>query len=301
MNPPQPPYSYNYSQFQPRRPAPPPPRRRRWPAVLLVMAIFAALGLLVQHLDAAAPVSRLLHHKVVPKRDINTAGLQAALAPIFANNPNIKIGVATVDVESGKAAQFGSLDPFVAASTAKIITAACYLHMVENGSATLNETVGGYAAQFQLQQMINQSNNDSWNALNDRIGLGNLAAYAHQNGAASYDIDDNALTPGDEAQVLQRLYTGKLLNASDTQLVLGYMQHTNNEDMIPAAGINGTIYHKYGLLDGNLHDVGIISSGQHGVALAIYTSGNDLSDYNARAALIQQIAKTIAPYYLGSG
>lgn len=300
VNPNSNPYSSNYSQFIPRRPAPPPPRPKRWPWVLLLIVLLSTAVWGIDRFRHLPFVQQTILHHHVGKKPIDTVALSAALAPIIGSDPSVKISVATVDLDNGQAATFGSNDPFVAASTAKLITAACFLHNVEQGVDSLDEQLNGYSAQFQLQQMINQSDNDSWNALNDDIGLGNLLKYAQTHGVDSYNLDQNSLTAADEARLLAKLYSGQLLNQQHTQLLLGFMQHTNEEEMIPAAVPAGvTVYHKYGLLGGDLHDVGILTYQGHAVALAIYTDADDLSDQKARMATIQAITHTVVQHYFG--
>jgi beta-lactamase class A len=268
-----------------------------------VLVLLVLLGVLVWGVDRFRHLpfvqQKILHHHVA-KKPVDTSPLNAALAPILARNPSVKISVATVDLDNDQAANFGSSNAFVAASTAKLITAACFLHSVEQGQDSLDEQLDGYSAQFQLQQMINQSDNDSWNVLNSAVGLNNLLKYAQANGVGSYNLDQNSLTAADEAQLLTRLYKGQLLNQQHTQLLLGYMQHTNEEEMIPSAVPSGvTVNHKYGLLDGNLHDVGVLTYQGHSVALAIYTDADDLSDQTARIATIQDITKAVVQFYFG--
>jgi beta-lactamase class A len=278
----------------------PPKRRKRWPYFVLLVVVLAVVAIGSDKIRRTPLVQQKILHHSTPKKAVDTTALNAALAPILTANPSVKVSVATVDLDNNQAAAFGTGGAFVAASTAKLITAACFLHDIEQGTHSLNEQLDGYSAEFQLQQMVNQSDNDSWNLLNTDLGLSHLLAYAHSNGTPSYNLDDNSLTATDEAQLLARLYKDQLLSHDHTQLLLSYMQNTNEEDMIPAAlPVGVTAYHKYGLLDGNLHDVGILAYQGHALALAIYTSGADLTDNKARIATIQSITRTVVQYYFG--
>ncbi len=93
------------------------------------------------------------------------------------------------------------------------------------------------------------------------------------------------------AKILAQLYQGKLINTAHTAELLSYMQHTNDETMLPAgAGSGVTAYHKYGLLDGNLHDVGLISKKGSTFSIAVYTKNINDRDDAARAKTIAGIA-----------
>ena len=101
------------------------------------------------------------------------------------------------------------------------------------------------------------------------------------------------MTPSDDALLLKQLAAGKLLNSTNTQTLLSYMQNTNNDDMIPYAAPNGaTVYHKYGQLDGYLHDTAIIKNGDRTYSLSIYTASNN--SYLPQVQLIREITRTVA-------
>ena len=109
----------------------------------------------------------------------------------------------------------------------------------------------------------------------------------------SYRESDNTMTPADDAVLLKQLAAGKLLSAANTQTILGYMQNTNNDDMIPyAAPTSATVFHKYGQLDGYLHDTAIIKNGDRTYALSIYTASNN--SYLPQVQLIREITRTVA-------
>ncbi|WP_347110917.1 serine hydrolase [Paenarthrobacter sp. S56] len=212
--------------------------------------------------------------------------------------PEYQIGVALLDVstgaESGKAHEYGVEEPFEAASTAKVLAAEAYYHLVETGAASLDEPLGAYPASFQLQAMIQQSDNDSWSLIMDAIGYQELSDYAGSLGV-QYDPETNTLTPADMAHILGRLYSGSLLSAADTTQLLSTMQNTNDETLIPAAVPAGvTVYHKYGELDGELHDAAILDKAGTAYALVVYTKGEDLGSVPERTNIIHQVTQVVA-------
>ncbi|ALV41243.1 hypothetical protein AU252_08845 [Pseudarthrobacter sulfonivorans] len=216
-----------------------------------------------------------------------------SVARIISRVSGFRVGVAVADTAGGPVRTFGDTAAYTAASTAKLITAAAYLRLVAAGEARLDETLGNYTAAFQLKSMINNSNNDSWLLLMGRIGYQRLIRYAASIGIA-YDPEDNRLTPGEVAQILTKLYAGQLLNPNDTAQLLGYMQETNNEELIPAASGPGiTVYHKYGQLGGNLHDAALLEHGGTTYALVIFTEGADSTDEAERTEMIHDLTRAV--------
>lgn len=297
----------------PRPPANPAGNHRRnlllvWVATVLVLAssiTFAAVrtgpapqsGFLAvapwkaQEQRAAAPAS-----KVAPG---TVADLAAGIQKIVGENAGHRIGVAVVDIGNGKLQSFGDVSPYVAASTAKILTAAAYYHLVETGEKSLETPLGAFDAAFQLKAMVNTSSDDSWLLLMQDIGYPRLIQYAASIGIA-YDPEQNLLTPPDMARLLQQLSTGKLLNDDHTKELLGYMQQTNDEDLIPAALASDiTVHHKYGVLMGYVHDAAILRSGGRAYAVVIYTWGPDDADSEDRVELIHELTHQVTGALFG--
>ena len=226
------------------------------------------------------------------------AALGARIQAVIDANSQYQIGVAVVDLSqgdgSGDVNEYGVRDKFVAASTAKVLAAAAYYHLVETGAATLDDPLGSYTAGFQLREMVQQSDNDSWSLIMNAVGHEELTEYAASLGV-SYDPKINTLTPAEMATIVSRLYSGTLLNAGNTAQLLSYMQDTNYETLIPAAVPAGiTVFHKYGLLGGELHDAAILTQGDAAYALVIYTKGQDLSDVPERTEVIHQLTQAVA-------
>lgn len=225
------------------------------------------------------------------------AALDAKIQAIIDANSQYQIGVALVDVSSGAdpadVHEYGVREQFVAASTAKVLAAAAYYHLVETGAASLDDPLGDYTAGFQLREMIQQSDNDSWSLIMDAVGHEELTDYAASLGV-TYDPETNTLTPAEMAGILSGVYSGTLLNAEDTAQLLSYMQDTNYETLIPAAVPEGiTVFHKYGLLDDELHDAGILTKDGTAYALVIYTKGQSLSDLPERTDVIHQLTQAV--------
>ena len=221
------------------------------------------------------------------------ASLQDSVDDILSEADEYRIGMALADVSGGAERTFGDQDTFTAASTAKILTAAAYYHLVENGQASLDEPMGDYDAAFQLKAMVNDSNNDSWLLLMDAVGYPQLIAYADSIGV-TYDPEQNQLTAADMALILKKLYAGELLDQDHTKQLLSYMQDTNNEDLIPAGSRSGVdVHHKYGEISGELHDAALLSYRGSTFALVIYTENREGVADDGQAEVIRNLTRAV--------
>ena len=223
------------------------------------------------------------------------AAEKKVLTKIIKSYAPIQISVSVINLSTGQSFSVGSSQKFIAASTSKIILAACLLHEVEIGKKSLSTQLGSYSVGFQLQQMVQESNNDSWHAITNYVGLQTLS-YCAQSIGVHYFVSNNSITTQDEALFLQKLYTGALLDSQDTQLLLSYMQNTNENTLIPSAvSPDVTIYHKYGWLDSYVHDAAILIYHNTPVILVIYTKGSTTTA-NKQIQLFKPITKTVLQY-----
>ncbi|WP_437771518.1 serine hydrolase [Arthrobacter sp. KNU40] len=223
-----------------------------------------------------------------------TPALDAEINGIIDANSQYQVGVTLIDLSNGSSHQYGVQAPFEAASTAKVLAAAAYYHLVETGAVSLDDPLGDYTAGFQIKEMIQDSDNESWSLIMDAVGYSELQAYAGSIGV-SYDPMENTLTPSEMASIMAGLYGGKLLNQQHTAQLLSYMQNTNYESLIPAAVPAGiTVFHKYGLLDDELHDASILTNGTDSYAFVVYTKGQDESDIPARTDIFHQLTQAVA-------
>jgi beta-lactamase class A len=222
-----------------------------------------------------------------------TPALESEINGIISANSQYQIGVTLIDLSDGSIHQYGVQAPFEAASTAKVLAAAAYYHLVETGAVSLDDPLGDYTSRFQLKEMIQDSDNDSWSLIMDAVGYSELQAYAASIGV-SYDPINNTLTPSEMASILAGLYSGMLLNQQDTAQLLSYMRNTNYEWLIPVAVPAGiTVFHKYGLLDDELHDASILTNGTTSYVFVVYTKGQDESDTPARTDVFHQLTQAV--------
>jgi beta-lactamase class A len=245
-----------------------------------------------QTAPASAPAAKAPAVTAAPVRAIGPK-LDGQISGIIDANSAYALGVSLIDLSDGVVHSYGAQDKFVAASTAKILAASAYYHLVETGRASLTAPLGASTAGAQIRQMVQQSNNDSWALILRAVGQRGITDYAASIGI-SYDRTVNLLTTAEMARTLQLLYTGKLLNARNTAELLSYMQNTNFETLIPPAVPAGVgVYHKYGLLFGNLHDASVLVKDGRAYVFVVYTRGRNYSDMGPRTRIIQQLTRTV--------
>ena len=236
---------------------------------------------------AAVPAERLIQ-AAPPYR-----ALRKQLNAIIGTYPQYQLGVALIDMSDGVIHTYGVQGKFVAASTAKILAAAAYYHYAERGLLSLTAPMGGHTAVYQIHQMIQQSNNQSWALILGAIGNQRIHDYAAALGI-SYYRTLNELSPAETATLLYLLYTGRLISTAHANQLLSYMQHTNYETLIPAAVPPSiTVFHKYGLLNGYLHDASILVQGGRSYAFVVYTLGGSAADIPARTGVIHELTHAV--------
>ena len=206
-------------------------------------------------------------------KSLDFTAMSTAINDTIALYPYMDIGVAVVDIETGDSQSYGVENPFVAASTAKLITALSFLQDVEAGKDTLAEPVGARTAQEALKAMIIDSDNVAWNEFNNTVmNHEELAAYATSVGLTNYDPDENTITPASVAKLLSTFYKEKLLNHEHTQMLLSYMAQAKEVEFITNTVLAGTkVFHKPGYLEDRVHDAAIIDNGSRPYALVIFT------------------------------
>jgi beta-lactamase class A len=302
-------YGYVSSYRAGRLPQAPPPEPKKsryrtklkiWLVVFLIVGFGAQIGW-SRHVSAHALAVARADAALAAARQRRISSVPAAINQIIAQNTAIDFSVSVEGAgQSGTAlSHFGDPTDFDAASTGKLVTAADFLHHVEDGTASLSNNLDGESAGDWLQAMIVNSDDTAWQELNDFLTHPDLSNYASAIGLSQYSPDDNQLTSNDIANLLQKLYDGKLLNTTDTSLLLSYMKRANFRSyIIPAVPVGDTVYHKVGIDNDDVHDAAIITNGKQSVVLVIFTNGNGTYNWTARADIMQQITKIVTAAYL---
>lgn len=207
--------------------------------------------------------------------------------------------VSIYDLNHGKAFGLNEDKVFPAASVMKLVSASALLKGVEDGDWKLSNSLGGTTVEDQLQQMINQSNNDSWDLINGLVGYPKEQKTVDNLGIVGIDVNKNELTSHGAEQLLLKFYKGEALTVSSRDKLFSYMQNTESENRI-SRGIpdNVSFYHKTGNFEGSVHDAALVIHPKNPFILVIFTrddSGN-FSD-EARFELFKNSASKIYQYF----
>jgi len=239
--------------------------------------------------------------KTLLSQPVDTTELDSQIATILNNNSDIYISVAIKDLRSGSVHNYGKQEAMTAASVTKVLTAVDFMKEVELGHKSLEMILAnGYSAQENIEQMIVYSDNNAWHTLNNSLTYSQMQSYAESIGLLSYNYVDNSISAADITRLLADTYQRKLINESNTQLLLSYMERANFRDLIvPAVPEFDTVYHKAGWLESHLNDATIITNGNHAIVLTIFTDSITSYDKARISAVMQQITTpTLATFRL---
>jgi len=268
--------------------------------ILILVLALAITGHIAWSKHVSAETAAARQAQLVASAEAQRKGqvFDSQINSLLAANPNDLISVATASTDRGLQT-YGSTSVFDGASTAKLLTAADFLHHVEQGTASLNQQIDGHSADYWLKIMLVNSDDTAWSELNGFLTHPDLAAYAGSINFNDYDPSTNTFTAGDTALLLQKLYSGGLLNSADRSLFLRYLGEANYRQYIVAA-VPGSdeVYHKVGIDDDTLNDAAIINNGQKYLVLVIFTDGQGSYDTANRTAIIHSITKDAIAAYL---
>lgn len=219
--------------------------------------------------------------------------LRQQLESIVADYPETTSAIVVRSLSGGEHISINGDIPMTAASTAKLLTALMYLDKVEQEKTSLDANLGSYPARSQLEQLIRHSNNDSWDLFISSVGFSKHNRYAKSIGMHAYEAKDNSMSAEDMAVILTHMYQRDLLSAGHMELLMSFMQDTNEERFIPPAVPSGAqVYHKTGVFEGYVHDGAIIDDGKNPFLLVIFTR-NPSMDYDARVIFFRRITRAV--------
>lgn len=261
---------------------------------IVILAISGFAYNQYRNLERADTISRQNAEKKLEelqstKIQMLTAQLDPKINEIIASYPHLQISVACIDINSGKLLHYGLNEPFIAASTSKLLSAIFYLVLVEKGQLGLEESINGQTAEYQIQQMIEKSDNTAWKAINDLLDRNRLKDYAHSIGLNSYDPEQNTITADEVATLLEKLYKRHLLKEEHTQLLFGFMRRADQDVNFTAVlPPNVEVLHKSGWLEDRFHDAAIINNGYRPYVLVIFSKASGPYDPEQGRQLFQR-------------
>lgn len=227
---------------------------------------------------------------VVQKYTASSKGIQLVIEDWQARHKGMKAAV--VFKEIGGDGRYAELSPntsFFAASIYKLYVAKYVYDALNAGRiASTDYVTNGKNTQQCVEAMIVISDNDCPVALANRFGWNNIDAATKADGFTNTSLRNgiNTVTAGDTAQYLERLNAGTLLNAVDTNSLLGFMARQIYRSAIPAGSPDSTTYDKVGFYGRSWHDAAIVQSGSTRYVLVVLTEG-------AGPTAISELAKQI--------
>lgn len=237
-----------------------------------------------KELEAKAEEARKIREQ---KRQTLLTTIQSELAV------NDKYGVAVYDINNSEAFGVGELDQFHAASVMKLLVATTAFTDIEAGKYPLSNLTKGH-----LQQMINQSNNNSWEYFNQLQGFDHQQEIADSLQLTNVKVWGNFMSGKGVQELLLKLYKGEILSEEHRQLFFSYMQNTETENRIsPAipAGVN--FYHKTGTFEGGVHDAAIVIHPQNPFILVVFTNDKKGTPWETRFKSIQNATAAVYNYF----
>lgn len=272
--------------------------------VLIVVGVYGYYHFSINH--SVGDIRTAVHKKTtLAKPHESVATLQSQLTSIYSGYPNVTESVCLIDLSTNKVYNLGSNGSMIGASTTKVITAADYLNQVQEGNATLSQSLDGTddSAEGLMDTMIEESSvvasDDAWQDFINYLTPSQITSYAQSIGLNAFNEDTNMISAQDEAIIFQKLFEGKLLNKTNTNLLLYYLQNGGGQDLIPAGLPTGAlIYHKYGYLYGYLNDAAVVTYKGQSFVLSIYTnnSNGNLDDNSSREQLFHSITQAVVKF-----
>jgi beta-lactamase class A len=131
------------------------------------------------------------------------------------------------------------------------------------GSGVLYTDTEGttYTYRKLVEYMGKNSDRTAYKVMKDVVGTDRLKTYLSEIGMKNTDIETGMTTPGDLGIIFQKLWNGELVNQTNKDQILGYLEDTIYEKWITAGVPKGIkVTHKFGQDVGVTADAGIILS-----------------------------------------
>ncbi len=275
--------------------------------ILLVILIFSFLVFLphsnlLNNLSEAVSQPTILQKVGLVKKGPSAEELAAArkakqdpllaeLTTTLAVNKNYAIAV--YDINNKELFGLNQDTQFHAASVMKLLVATTAFKDIEAGKYDMSKTV-----EYNLQQMINQSNNNSWDYFNNLQGFDHQQAVADQLGIPGAKVWGNQMTTHGIAVLLQKIYNGHIISDEHRDQLFSYMQNTETENRITKglpAGV--TFYHKTGHYNGGVHDAAIVLHPKNPFIIVVFTNDTTGTPWETRFASIAEATRKVYSYF----
>ncbi len=145
------------------------------------------------------------------------------------------------------------------ASLIKLPVVAVFYNLVEDGVYSLDDQPAGSPMGNLAEIALSQSDNESWQILENEIGEAKINSLMFEWGMKDTDLTDNLTTAEDISLFFTKLYKGEILSEEYKNKMLSDLTDTIYEGQIPAGVPEGIrVAHKVGYLDDVVSDAGIV-------------------------------------------
>ncbi len=216
-------------------------------------------------------------------------------------SPGTSFSLAIYDLKNDEYFGLDDTEPQHAASVSKILTAVYVFDQIEKGKASLDDPMGAYNVEFQLEKMINISNAESWEFIDERFKPKSQNKFASSIGLTATDITigKNLMSPKDVAVLLKKLAKGEILSEKSRTKLFSYMQKTESEDLFSPAFLleDVTFYHKTGKYKGEGHDAAIIEHESNPFVLVVFSDNKTAINTGDRGSIMTKTASRVYNYF----
>ena len=240
-----------------------------------------------------------------------------------------RVGIYIRDLETGKTWAYNAEKLFPSASLIKVPIMAAVFEKIKTGDLTLDtqikltrqKRVGGsgslkwvrdgtsLSVMEIIYKMITESDNTATKMLMDYVGMPYLEAEFKNLGLEHTNITaegmslssgrvsrENYTTAREMASLMERIYSGALVNRESSEFMLDVLKHTKSRSRLrKGLPLGWEIGHKTGLLRKACHDVGIVFSPRGDYVIAVLTS--EAPSYTTAKNFISKVAKMTYQYY----
>ena len=242
---------------------------------------------------------------------------------------NGRVGIYIKDLETGRTWDHNADRLFPSASLVKVPIMAAVFEKIKQGAITLGteikltrqKRVGGsgslkwvrdgtsLSVMEIIYKMITESDNTATKMLTDYVGMPYLERAFKGLGlertnitpegmslASGRVVRENYTTAREMASLMERIYTGELVNRESSEFMLDVLKHNKSRSRLrKGLPLGWEIGHKTGLLRKACHDVGIVFSPRGDFVIAVLTS--EAPDYTTAKNFISKVAKLTYQYY----
>jgi len=187
-----------------------------------------------------------------------------------------------------------------AASVSKVLTAVVLLDKVDKGEIKLSDPMGAYNIGFQLEKMINISNQPSWDHIDAKLGIDQQTVFAKERlGLSGVDMRNNLMAVKDVTLLLAKLASGEILSETSRGRLFSYMQNTESEDFFSPAFKEAKVpfYHKTGKYLGEGHDVAIVKHKKNPFVLVIFSNNSTNPNLITRGEVMTKTAALVLEFF----